>query len=314
MKYLVHFAPLQGFTDAVLRNAHEKVFGGVDSYYTPFVRLEKGDTFRRRELVDIEKENNRVCSLIPQLIAGTPCELEKISALFIEKGYTRADINLGCPFPMLARRHKGSGILPFPGEVAALLSATRHIPELEFSVKLRLGWDCPEESLALLPILNDYPFSQIVLHARVGRQQYKGDVDMEGFGAFYEGIRHPLVYNGDLRTVEDIEKITSRFPRLAGIMIGRGMLADPALAMEYQKGKTLSNDVKCKMLCDFHRELLQHYEARLQGDAQLLAKLKPFWEYLMPDLEKKLRKRILKSTKKEDYLRAVNEATATGRL
>lgn len=79
-------------------------------------------------------------------------------SLFIEKGYRETDINLGCPFPMLARRHNGSGMLPYPEEVKALLSEAidRH-PDIRFSVKLRLGWEQAEECLALLPLFNELP-------------------------------------------------------------------------------------------------------------------------------------------------------------
>lgn len=55
----IHFAPLQGYTEAIYRNAHDAFFGGVDTYYTPFVRLEKGN-FRRRDVRGIEPENNGV--------------------------------------------------------------------------------------------------------------------------------------------------------------------------------------------------------------------------------------------------------------
>ena len=63
----IHFAPLQGYTEAIYRNAHDAFFGGVDTYYTPFVRLEKGN-FRRRDVRGIEPENNGVTHLIPHFI------------------------------------------------------------------------------------------------------------------------------------------------------------------------------------------------------------------------------------------------------
>lgn len=98
----IHFAPLQGYTDVIYRNAHAACFGGIDAYYTPFVRLEKG-TFRHRDVRGIEPGNNQVPHLIPQLIAPTAEKAEKILSLFIEKGYKEADINMGCPFPILAK-------------------------------------------------------------------------------------------------------------------------------------------------------------------------------------------------------------------
>ena len=109
----IHFAPLQGYTDVFYRNAHAACFGGIDTYYTPFVRLEKG-RFRHRDVRGIEPGNNQVSHLIPQLIAPSFEKADKILSLFIEKGYKEVDINMGCPFPMLAKRHNGSGILPYP--------------------------------------------------------------------------------------------------------------------------------------------------------------------------------------------------------
>ena len=105
MDYKIHFAPLQGYTDAVYREAHHRIFGGVESYYTPFVRLEK-DGFRNKELRDVSPEHNRDIPVIPQLIAATPDEFRRIAAFFREQGYRQADINMGCPFPMQARLHR----------------------------------------------------------------------------------------------------------------------------------------------------------------------------------------------------------------
>ena len=119
----IHFAPLQDYTDAVYRLAHARIFGGIDTYYSPFVRVEHGE-IRRKDARDISSKNNREgIHLIPQLIASQPDKLEQIITLFIENNYQEADINLGCPFPMLAKRHNGAGMLPYPDEVKDLLTA-----------------------------------------------------------------------------------------------------------------------------------------------------------------------------------------------
>lgn len=302
----IHLAPLQGHTDSFYRNAHQSVFGGVDTYYTPFVRLEKGQKFRTRELRDINPENNTVSDLIPQLIASTPDELKEIADLFIKNGYTRADLNMGCPFPMLARRHKGSGLLAHPDEVEALLKAMAEIPELKFSVKMRLGWDSAEEAMNLISLLNDAPLVHIGLHARLGKQQYKGETDREAFAAFYEACKHPLFYNGDLRTSQDITDIITRFPNLAGVMIGRGILANPALASEFKSGGiAMDPKEKKKKMHELHDLIFSQYNEYLQGEKQLLEKMKPFWEYLSDELEKRTRKKIEKASKLSQYEAAV---------
>ena len=304
----IHFAPLQGYTDAVYRLAHARIFGGIDTYYSPFVRVEHGE-IRRKDARDISSKNNREgIHLIPQLIASQPDKLEQIITLFIENNYQEADINLGCPFPMLAKRHNGAGMLPYPDEVKDLLTAAiEKYPQIHFSVKLRLGWENAEECLALLPLFNALPLTHIILHPRLGKQQYKGEVDLSGFEAFYNGCEKPLLYNGDLHTVEDIQTITEHFPKLAGVVIGRGLLANPALAWEYRQGKKLSPDEIIEKVGQLHAEVYSTYEELLQGGVtQLLMKMKSFWEYLMPDGNRKAKKAIHKTSKLANYRIAVN--------
>lgn len=304
----IHFAPLQGYTEAIYRQAHARIFGGVDSYYTPFVRVERGE-IRRKDIRELEPDNNRDVPLVPQLIAPNVDKMEQILALFIEKGYEHVDINLGCPFPILAKRHNGAGMLPYPEEVSTLLrTAVEKYPNLSFSVKMRLGWDNPQECLALLPLLNELPLTSIIMHPRLGKQQYKGEVDMEAFEAFYNECRRPLIYNGDLLTVEDIQAVSERFPRLAGAMIGRGLLANPALALEYRQGQPLAEKEMQEKLRLFHADVFAQYGNLLEGgDQQLLTKMKTFWEYLLPEGDRKAKKAIHKANKLEAYQTAVNK-------
>lgn len=303
----IHFAPLQGYTDAIYRSAHARIFGGVASYYTPFVRLEHGD-FRRKDVRELDADNNRGVNLTPQLIASTPEKILRILALFIEKGYKNVDINLGCPFPTLAKRHNGAGLLPYPDEVKALLMAAIEAhPEIRFSVKMRLGWEDANECMALLPLLNSLPLSHITMHPRLGKQQYKGEVDLEAFQRFYAECEKPLIYNGDLLTLDDIETISNRFPRLGGLMIGRGLLANPALAIEYQQGAPLSPKEKIEKIRLLHADVFSQYGNLLEGgDLQLLTKMRTFWEYLLPDGDRKAKKVIHKTSKLSNYQAAVS--------
>ena len=304
----IHLAPLQGYTEAAYRNAHAAVFGGVDVYHTPFVRIDRGE-FRHKDVRDILPENNRVPHLIPQLIASEMDKTERIIALFIEQGYRELDINLGCPFPMLAKRQCGSGMLPHPDKVEALLKQIEQYPDVSFSVKMRLGWEKPDECLTLLPLLNAAPLTEIIVHPRLGIQQYKGEVNMEGFTAFYEACRHPVIYNGDILTIEDIRCITEKFPKLTGVMIGRGLLANPALGWEYKEGRKLTPEEWREKLRALHTAVFQHYETQIQGgEAQLVTKMKPFWEYLTPQIDRKSWKAIHKSTTLAKYNIAVRSA------
>ena len=272
---VIHFAPLQGYTDSVYREAHTRVFGGVDTYYTPFVRIEKGG-FRNKDLKDIACDRNRQVHVVPQLIASTPDEFRSIVRLFQENGYREADINLGCPFPMQVRAHRGSGLLRYKEEAESLL--------------------------------NKLSLKHITLHPRLGIQQYKGAIDWDGFSRFYEECKLPLYYNGDLVGLEDIRGIKERFPGLAGIMLGRGLLASPWLATEFVSGQVLTVNERRDKLVMFHESLMDEYAARLEGgEHQVLSKMKTIWDYLLPEADKRLRKKVLKSTSLTSYQSAVKD-------
>ena len=180
---------------------------------------------------------------------------------------------------------------------------------MNFSVKLRLGWNAPDEVFALLPVMNSLRLAHVTLHPRIGTQQYKGNVDTDSFARFYEACRHPLFYNGDLNSLEDIDRILCRFPRLAGVMSGRGLLSSPWLAAEYAvAGNGFTDEEKKAKLLHFHTLLFEKYSSALEGgDHQILAKMKTLWDYLLPEAEKRLRKKILKSNQLPTYLQAVKE-------
>lgn len=305
----LYAAPLQGFTEATWRNIHSEIYRGIDSYVTPFIRIEKG-TIRSKDIRDLEKKNNSVEHLIPQLIASSPEELVPLVEFIANEGYNEADINMGCSFALQVRKCHGAGLLPHPDKIETLMRATEKFPEISFSVKMRLGWENKEEWRNVLPILNDTKLSHITLHPRTGREQYREAADCEEFARFYEECRHPLIYNGDLTSLDTMNKIAERFPRLKGMMMGRGLLANPALALEYKEQRELSHGEKASLLAKFHQKFYDAMAPRLQGNTQFLSKFKPYWEYLLPDMEKRDRKAIQKASNIDKYLIAVNSALA----
>ena len=116
-----------------------------------------------------------------------------------------------------------------------------------------------------------------------------------------------MIYNGDVTSVEGIRTLESIYPRLAGIMIGRGLLARPTLAMEYASGEVLSWDKYRNILHEFHNRLKMHYETRVNSEAQLHAHLRLFWEYMEEGLGRKTYKRIMKAGNLKNYLAAIRE-------
>ena len=305
----IYSAPLQGFTEAVWRNVHAAVFGGIDGYYTPFLRYEHGE-IRSKDIRDIERKNNSVENLVPQVIAANPDEMRPLLNLIAGEGYSRVDINMGCSFPLQMRKRHGAGLLPYPELVAELMKEVAQHPEVSFSVKMRLGCNSKDEWKELMPILNDAPLRHVTMHPRLGIEQYKKPVDVDAFTEFYTACKHPVIYNGDLNSLADINRVEQLFPGLKGIMLGRGLLANPALGVEYRTGRELTNAELGNLVRQMHDALMRELTPRLQGNTQFLSKMKPYWEYLLPDMLKRDKKAILKATTIEKYMNAVNDGLA----
>ncbi len=308
----IYFAPLQGYTEAPYRRIHQQVCGGIDTYYTPFIRWEHGK-IRPKDLREALPENNVGVPVVPQVIANGKDEFQQLVDQLIQVGHRQIDVNMGCPFPLQTRLGRGSGLLSHTDKVEEILQALSHYHDeqgIQFSVKMRLGQESDDEAFAILPLLNAAPLDQIALHPRVGKEQYKGDLHTEAFTRFYQECKHPLVYNGMLTTVQEMHSVADTYPQLKGLMIGRGLLSRPTLAWEFQQGKMLSEaEVKEKVL-SMHRLLFDYYQQHIEGgDGQLVQKMQTFWEYLEPIFGHKAIKKILKSGSLRNYREAVSNAS-----
>lgn len=301
----IYMAPMQGVTEAPFRNAFDKYFGGVDGYYTPFIRWEHQGV-RRKDIRDIEPERNKVACLIPQLMAGSAEEAEQILPYILEAGYREVDLNMGCAYPVLTKKKKGCGILPYPDQVADLLQVVTRHPDVKFSVKIRLGLTDKEECLKLVSLFNSLPLERIVVHARTGVQQYDGACDADAFNRFAAACSHPVFYNGDVLAVDGLERWLSDSSPAAGVMVGRGLLDEPWKAAEFRSGHEWTSEEKLLALKNLHADVLDHYvQNMLGGEKQLLMKMKGIWEYLLVNGNKKARKKIKKAQKMSDYTEAV---------
>ena len=292
----IAFAPLQGYTDAVYRRAHHECVGGIDEYYTPFVRIEKGN-IRRKDLRDTDPAANEGVPTVPQVIAKDGDEFSCLCDALQGQGWDRIDLNMGCPFPMQVKAGRGSGLLQHPEQVEELQQEMLRRPEVTFSVKMRLGQESEEEGLTVLPIINEMPLVHVTLHPRPGRQQYKGVADKEAFMRFMEGCQHPMVYNGDIVEIKNEELIIKNWAdtQFKGVMIGRGLLVRPWMLSDKEPHTVIKN---------MHAIVYRHATEHLCGDSQILSRLHAFWEYL--DIPHKQKKAIMKAT----TLRRYNEAVA----
>ena len=233
----VYFAPIEGITDGILRSVHREIFGGVDVYCLPFHKLTQTMSLTTREKRDIDPEENRGLNVLPQALTRDPEQLLTWLDYVSRLGYACGDLNLGCPSPTVTKRGRGSGMLRDPGFLVSFFDYvfSRPLPAA-LSVKTRIGYEKPEEWERILEILAEFPFDHVTIHIRTMKEQYSCINHPEAFAAAVQkGISHP-VYNGDLRTAKDVENLKARCPETEAVMIGRGLLADPALARKLRGG------------------------------------------------------------------------------
>ena len=300
----IHFAPLQGYTDFEYRSIHARHCGGVDVYYTPFIRWEKG-AVRDKDIRDILPENNQGFRLIPQIICSTVDEFNRLADMVQEQGYKEMDLNMGCPAPMQTKLHRGSGILPCPTLVASMMEEMSKRSEVNFSAKMRLGLNDKDEWKELTDILNNSYLKHLTIHPRVGKQMYKGEVDMQAFHEVYESLRLPIIYNGDITSRAEMQEMQEHYPNLLGMMVGRGLLARPTMAKEFVMNKDLSDMELRNTILAMHEDILEVCTRKYKVDSQILLHIHAFWEYMESQIERKIWKRIMKAGNLKNYLEAV---------
>lgn len=308
--FMLLAAPLQGYTEAPWRHHHSALYGASAPlvYYTPFVRVE-GGCVRARDLRDATSPLRPGTTLVQQILPADAAEAELLISTLVDAGATCIDINMGCPFMPQVKHGRGAGLIAHPAELAAIAHVVERYAAqgISFSVKMRLGVQENSEWQSIADILTAMPLSHIVLHPRTAAQQYGGAPDFDEAARFIEAAAHPVVINGDICTPSDIDAMRSRFPKIAGVMVGRGLLRRPSLMAEWSDGAEWSVARRCATLLELHDSILSHYSSTLCGDAQVLSKIKPLWEYFGSDFERRLVKKIIKAKHLEVYEDAVAE-------
>ena len=309
MSFTLLSSPLQGFTDFRFRNAFHKYFGGIDTFYSPYIRLNgklivKG-SFER----DILPENNTTLEVIPQVITNDVEEFLFVAKYVRQFGYRELNWNLGCPYPMVTKRGMGSGLIADPAKIDHVLKRAHTETDIIVSMKMRMGYENSAEILDALPVLDQYPLKNIAIHARIGKQLYKGGVDLDAFQRCVDNTKHKLYYNGDIKTVTQFKAIQERFPSIDHFMIGRGLIADPFLPSMIKSDTLDYPKDRFETFAAFHEEIYQQYDAALSGPTPIKMKMLGFWEYFSQSFTnpQKTYKKIKKATNPQKYQQAVAE-------
>lgn len=272
---------MEGITDVVYRNAHCRWFYPADKYFTPFLVPDQGNKLPEKVLNEVSPVRNEVDCLVPQILTNRAEDFLDLAARLCALGYAEINLNLGCPSKTVTAKRKGSGFLAFPGALQVFLEKVFESPllvsgQLKVSVKTRLGVSCPEEFDTLMDIYNAYPLSELIIHPRVQKEYYKGEVHLEEFTSACGRSRIPICYNGNLYKKEDFFRMEEAYPQVNAWMAGRGVLNNPGLFGEVN-GQERAGLAQLK---GFHDEIYSAYSQTVRSEKALLARMKEFWNAL----------------------------------
>lgn len=271
------FAPMEGITGALFRRLHHQFFPGVDRYYMPFLSPTRDHVFTPRELREILPENNPDAEVIPQLLTKVPEDFLWAAGELAAMGYQTVNLNLGCPSGTVVAKGKGSGMLADPSALDAFLDAVFSRAPCAVSVKTRLGLSDPEEFGPLLEIYNHYPLAELIVHPRVQKDGYRHPVRLEAFAPILAASRHPVCFNGGLVTTQDCRDLVGRFSGICGVMIGQGLVANPALVRQIRGGP----GADWEALRAFHEALFGGYSQLFGSAHNAMMRMKELWAYLI---------------------------------
>ena len=309
MRDFLYLAPLQSFTDHHFRNAFQQTLGDVDRFYAPYLKMSNDGSIKEGPKHDVLPKNNPFELVVPQLMACCADDFMVMANYLSDLGYEEVNWNLGCPYPMVAKRDLGSGILNKPEKVLAILEEVIPKTNLTIGIKMRMGYEDTSDILTLLPALNQFPLSEVIVHARYGKQLYTGSCDHDRFEESIPLTNHKLIYNGDIASVEDFRKLKQCFPSIHHWMIGRGAVSNPFLFEMIQEDEDEMPEDWKEVFFQFVQLLLDSQLKESSNEGNVLIKMKHFWEFFSTTFDDgtSVYRKIKKATSIQHYSEIVEE-------
>lgn len=257
-------APMEGLLDHDLREVLTRV-PGIDRCVSEFIRV-TDQLLPERVFLRICPElaqGGRTRSGVPvrpQLLGSDPACLADNAAVLAALNPPGIDLNFGCPAKVVNRHGGGAMLLDDPEGLTRIVAAVRRaVPApIPVSAKMRLGTDDDRRAVECAQALADGGAAEIVVHARTRAQGYRPPAHWARIADLRAAVAVPLVANGEIWTVEDAQACREASGCQA-LMIGRGQVADPSLALRLASGHGVHLDDATL------GELLHHYWAQVSA-------------------------------------------------
>ena len=221
-------APMQGVTNRAMRSLFID-WVRPDAVFTEFIRVNAAAPARRisagdlREIAAVEKD----VPLVVQLIGHGREALVSAAEAAQAAGAVHINLNLGCPYGRMTSGPTGGGLLHHPEHLAEIIPPLRQAINGSFSLKLRSGFDDPEQIFRLLPLFEEAGVDFLVLHPRTVVQRYEGQADHAITARVVRETPIPVIANGDIRTAATGLGILEQ-TGAAGLMARQGSHCRPA--------------------------------------------------------------------------------------
>ena len=299
------FAPMEGITFALYRRIHHSLFPGMTEYYTPFIAPDSQGSFKPKFLRELTSDGEEY-RVVPQLLVNNAASFTLTAEKLVDLGFTEINLNVGCPSGTVYSKYKGAGMLRDLNRLDGILEQIFSHAEqdgYQVSIKTRMGIHSTTEFSAVLDIYRKYPLAKLIIHARCRDDYYKGKPDIEAFREAVKQILCPVVYNGNVFSREALNDRCETTPGISSVMLGRGVVANPALCRWLAGGEQL----ELQELKRFHDELVRCWITDGLSPTFTMERMKTLWIYIQTMFPRngKERKQILKAKRLEEYQYAV---------
>lgn len=226
----VFLAPMAGVTDMAYRILVHEL--GCPLVYTEMVSV-NGINYRNERTLRMLRTDARERPLALQLFGNAPEAVARAAAYVESLGVADViDFNMGCPAPKIVKNGEGSALMREPKRAGEVLRALRRAVRLPVTLKIRKGWDeAHVNAVEIARLAEDAGVDAVAVHGRTREQFYSGQADWDIIRAVKQGVRIPVIANGDVRNAGDLSRILAA-TGADGVMIGRAAQGNPWLFRE----------------------------------------------------------------------------------